>query len=167
MNESVAISRRPAMERRALWKAWDAKIVAARNSTLGKLKAMLPILLLPATFAADTAFGRVQCELGATGILIAAERQRRRTGKWPASIKDIDPKILPAAPMDPYGGGPFHLEHRDGQLIIYSIGLNGKDEHGDYDPKRAVNGGPDDAGARAWDVSLRRRPPEPAADAKK
>ena len=91
-------------------------------------------------------------------ILIAAERQRRRTGKWPASIKAIDPSIMPAQPVDPFTGEPFHLEHRDGQLFIYSIGPNGKDEHGAFDLKRHTQGGPDDSGARAWDRELRGRP---------
>ena len=53
------------------------------------------------------------------------------------------------------------MEHRDGQLFIYSIGPNRKDEHGAYDPKRWLKGGPDDVGASTWDVPLRRRGPSP------
>jgi hypothetical protein len=43
------------------------------------------------------------------------------------------------------------MEHRDGQLVIYSIGPDLKDERGAYDPKRWMKGGPDDVGSRGWD----------------
>jgi hypothetical protein len=158
MNDAVAISRRPAADQRALWAAWEARIAQVKRSRFGQFSAMLPVLLAPSTTAASGAFSRVQAELGALAILIAAERHRRRTGKWPASIKAIDPSIMPAQPVDPFTGEPFHLEHRDGQLFIYSIGPNGKDEHGAFDLKRHTQGGPDDFGARAWDPELRGRP---------
>jgi hypothetical protein len=160
MNEAVSISRRPVFQQRDLWAAWGTKIAAVAGSGLGRFRAILPLLLVPGASAASMAAGRVQSELGATAILIAAERHRRRTGKWPASIKEIDSSILPTPPVDPFTGEPFHLEHRDGQLFIYSIGPNGKDEHGAHDPKRRMSGGPDDVGARAWDVKLRGLPAE-------
>jgi hypothetical protein len=47
------------------------------------------------------------------------------------------------------------MNHRDGKLVIYSIGQNCKDEHGEYDRKRWLMGDLDDVGAVAWDVSLR------------
>jgi hypothetical protein len=118
--------------------------------------------MTPALSAAGTAFSRYQAELGATVSLIAAERHRRRTGKWPSSVDDIERSILPVPPIDPYSRRPFRMTHRDGQLIVYSIGPNGKDEHGEYDSKKWPKGAPDDVGARAWDLDLRRRPPAPA-----
>ncbi len=164
LNDAVAISGRPASEQRDLWTAWEARIVAVKRSRFGQFTAMLPILLVPAVSAASSAFSRNQAELGATAILIAAERHRRRTGKWPASVKEIDPAILPAPPLDPFNGKPFHIEHRDGQLFIYSIGPNGKDDHGAFDPRRRAMGAPDDVGARAWDIDLRRQPQEQSDD---
>jgi hypothetical protein len=162
MNEAVAITRRPILEQRSLSAAWDAKISAFYASQLKRLTSPLPHLLTPSMSSASNVFVRSRAELGATVILIAAERQRRKTGKWPASIQEIDPSILPEAPAEPFSGEPFHFEQRDGKLFVYSIGPNGKDEHGAYDPKRWLNGGPDDVGAKAWDVKLRRQPPVPS-----
>ena len=159
MNEAVAIARRPLSEQPRLWAAWEARIVQVRQSRTGRFTAMIPLLMLPATSSTNTAFTRSQCNLGATVIVIAAERHRRKTGAWPTSIAAIDRGILPTAPIDAFSGQPFRMERRDGQLIIYSIGPNQKDEHGEYDPKRWMLGGPDDVDARAWDVPLRRRPP--------
>jgi hypothetical protein len=159
MNEAVAISRRPTFEQRALVAQWDKKIRGYYGSALKRLTTPLPRLLTPAMASATSVFLRSQAELGATAILIAADRQRRRTGKWPASIEEIGSSILPEAPLDPFSGQPFHIEHRDGQLFIYSIGPNGIDEHGKYDPRRSPQGEPDDVGARGWDLELRRRRP--------
>ncbi|MGO9470685.1 MAG: hypothetical protein ACLQVF_41870 [Isosphaeraceae bacterium] len=76
----------------------------------------------------------------------------------PASVAAIDRDILPAAPVDVFSGQAFRMEHRDGQIFIYSIGPNGKNEHGALDRKTFQEGGPDDFGTSGWDVSLRRRP---------
>jgi hypothetical protein len=113
--------------------------------------------------AAGSAFIRYQADLGATAILIAAERHRRKTGNWPASISAIDRDILPNAPLDPFTGGAFHMERHDGQLVIYSVGLNLEDEHG-KEAKRGNPAGPDDISARAWDVSLRGRKQQPVLE---
>jgi hypothetical protein len=83
-------------------------------------------------------------------------------GDWPAAIAAIDPGILPNAPVDSYSGQAFRLKRRDGQILIYSIGPDRKDEHRAFDPKHWMNGGPDDVGACAWDVPQRRQPAAPA-----
>jgi hypothetical protein len=157
MNEAVAIARRPEDERPALWNEWGAKLGRAKQSPLDRYIALIPVLFTPAISTASVAFSRYQTDLRAHAILLAAERQRRKTGAWPASIATLDRTILPNPPVDPFSGGSFQVEHRDGSLFIYSIGPNGKDEHGAYDPKRWMRGGPDDAGVQAWDVSQRRR----------
>jgi hypothetical protein len=156
MNEAVAIARRPPAEQATLWKDWETKISGVARSRFGRFTAMLPLLLAPGMSGSSSAFLRYQADLGATAIVIAAERHRRKTGNWPTSISAIDRDILPTAPVDPFTGGAFHMERHDGQLVIYSVGPNLEDEHG-AEPKRGVNRGPDDVSARAWDVSLRAR----------
>lgn len=156
MNRAVAISRRPAPERAELWAAWEADLDRVRKSQVGIFEAMLPLLLMPGLRASGAAFSRHEAELGATAILLAAERHRRKTGGWPLSIAAIDPSLLPDAPLDPFTGQPFRLEHRDGRLFIHSIGPNLRDERGAYEPRRWMQGGPDDVGATGFDVLLRR-----------
>jgi hypothetical protein len=158
MNDAVAIARRPTFEQPALAAKWEAKIADVKRRRLAQFSAILPLTLMPAISAASSAFLRSRAELGATAILIAAERQRRRTGKWPVSIEEIDRDILAQAPADPYTGQPYHIERQDGQIVIYTFGHNGTDEHGADDPKLRYRGGPDDIGARAWDPNLRRQP---------
>ena len=159
MNKAVAIARMPAPEQPAGWDEWNSNFDRVRKSRFGMYTATLPILFMPALPSAGTAFSRYQSELGATLILIAAERHRRKVGDWPVSIVDIDRSILPIAPIDPYSGRAYRMDRRAGKLLIYSIGPDGKDEHGEYNPKLWPNGGKDDVGAYAWDVVERRRSP--------
>jgi hypothetical protein len=161
MNDAVDIAKSPTADQPSRWQAWEANLVGVTRSRFGVYTSMLPLLLAPGLSASGTAYCSYQSELGATLVLIAAERHRRKTGQWPSSIEDIERTILPVAPIDPYSGRPLRMAHRDGQLFVYSIGPNGKDEHGEFDPKQWPKGGPDDVGARAWDVNLRSHPPAP------
>jgi hypothetical protein len=156
MNEAVAIARRPEDERPALWNLWGANIAREKENPLDRYITLIPTLFTPDVPAASIAYSRYQTDLRAHAILLAAERHRRKTGGWPVSVATIDRALLPSAPVDPFAGQAFRMEHRDGRLCIYSIGPNGIDEQGSYDPKRWMRGGPDDAGAQAWDASMRR-----------
>lgn len=160
MNSLAAIARQPAFKRPPLRKAWEAELERVRATWYGKLVATLPLLMMPAVAVVDGAQSRYQSELGATAILLAAERHRRRTGNWPASSNAIDPAILPHPPLDPFSGQPFRIERHDGEFLVYSPGPNMKDEHGAFEPRMWMKGGPDDVGTGGWDVSLRRRPPQ-------
>jgi hypothetical protein len=163
MNEAVAIAGQPSATRPALWKAWDANRDRVMNSRLGPYNGAVPLLLMPPISKASSGCSRYQSELGATAILLAAERHRRRAGDWPASIESIDPAILPRPPVDPFSGRPFRLERGDGQFVIYSIGPDHIDDHGAYEPRQWDLGGPDDVGAGAWDVPLRAQAPSAEA----
>jgi hypothetical protein len=157
MNEAVAIARRPASERAPLWASWQARIDKVRYSRLGLFTSTLPLLLVPGVSAFNSADLRNQANLGATAILLAAERHRRKSGDWPASIDAIAANLLPIRPIDPHTGQPFRLEVRDGQISIYSVGSNLINEHGAYEPKRMREGARDDVGTSGWDLSLRRK----------
>jgi hypothetical protein len=158
-NALVALAREPAPGRARLRRAWDAELERVKESRFGRFGAVLPLLMMPAMTAADTALTRYQANLGATAILLAAERHRRRTGAWPATIDAIDPAILADPPLDPFSGRPFRSERRDGQWLVHSVGPNGKDERGAFDRKTWNAGGPDDIGTRGWDVPLRGQAP--------
>jgi hypothetical protein len=159
MNELVAIAKENGPARRALMATWESRFGALRRKWHTAYTATLPVLMMPAMTAASAAESRNKSELAATAILLAAERHRRKTGHWPKSVADIDIDILPRPPLDPFSGNPFRMTYHDGELRIYSVGPDLQDGGGDYDPKRWMQGGPDDVGARAWDASLRGREP--------
>ena len=125
--------------------------------------------MTPATLQGDRAQSRYEAALGATAILVACERHRRKLGDWAASIDAIDPSILPSPPLDPFSGRPYRMERRDGQILVTSrsartSGMTGVRQ---FDPSRFKKDGPDDVAAVAWDVPLRRQPPPPAGQGPK
>lgn len=169
MNQAAAIARGPAHEWDARFTAWEAQLAQVRNSRLGPYTATIPLALIPGIRTAGRSQARCRAELGAAAIIVAAERHRRRRGDWPASISAIDHEILPHPPVDPFTGRSFIMERQGAQLLVHSVGLNQKDEHGDFHRKRWLTGGPDDSGARACDPSFRGLsapgdPPKSAAD---
>ncbi len=158
MREAEAIVKRPASKRPVLWAAWEAEIRRVKFSLLGQFAALLPATLTQDVHLNSRSDTLRRCELGATAILLAAERHRLKTGAWPDSVGAIDSAILDRPPVDPYADGPYLMNYRDGQLIVHSIGPNLIDEQGEYDYRKALKGGPDDYGTRAWDPPLRNRP---------
>ena len=167
MREAIAISRRPSHERPRLWEDWEANQASYGESRIGSLLATLPVLTTSSLRVVDRSETRSRAELGAFAILLDAERHRQKTGEWPADVDAIDPAILPEPPADPYSGSSYLIEHIDGQFNVYSIGSNGVDDHGRFDPRLWNHGGADDVGASAFDVNLRNQPPIPPSEVEK
>ena len=126
--------------------------------------ATLPLLLTPAlaasgqlTFDTNATWARWPSSSPPSGIAA-----RRATGRNP--LRRSTRKSCRDPPVDPFSGQAYRMEHRDGQLFVYSIGPNRTDEHGAYDAKRYHQGGPDDVVPSRGTYSLRRQqPPRVAA----
>jgi hypothetical protein len=56
------------------------------------------------------------------------------TGELPESLEDLVPAFLPAMLPDPVTGLSFKWVPKTG--LIYSVGTNGKDDGGSFDPKK-------------------------------
>jgi hypothetical protein len=101
-------------------------------------------------------------------VALAAEQFRRATGHWPTALDELVPQYLTAAPRDPMDGQQLRLARRPDGIVIYSVGLDGKDDGGVVAAEN--KGNPRDIGIRLWDVAQRRQPPlqakTPAAKAK-
>ncbi len=91
---------------------------------------------------------------------IAAEQFRREAGHWPATLDELVPKYLAAVPRDPCDLQPLRLARRADGIVIYSVGLDGKDDGGAIASDGAANA--TDVGIRLWDVAQRRQPPLPS-----
>ncbi|WP_169976629.1 hypothetical protein [Tautonia rosea] len=161
MNEAVAIAALPAYERGPRWSAWEVWIEEERAEWHAYWTKTLPILMTPACQAGDLAHRRYEAVLGSMVVLLAAERYRLRHGDWPASIEAIDDELLPGVPLDPFSGEVFRLHRPEGRFVVASIGPNGQDDGGEYEPRAWPQGGPDDVGAVAWDAELRGSAPLP------
>jgi hypothetical protein len=156
-NALVAIAQGPSERRGPMMKAWEDEILRVKNSTLGPYVATLPVLMMPALTMGEKSLTRYEAELGSMAILLAAEQHRLKTSAWPESVAAIDSSLLPKPPLDPWTGRPFLLKHSEGRLVVYSVGMNGKDDHGAIEPRAGTRNVPDDVGFEAWDPPLRRQ----------
>jgi hypothetical protein len=66
---------------------------------------------------------------------IAVNRCQLRHGKLPSSLEALVPEFLAAVPYDYMSAKPlcYRLKN-DGSYVLYSVGLDGKDDGGDPTP---------------------------------
>jgi hypothetical protein len=89
-------------------------------------------LSLRAARSIAVADARARCAV----VSIAVERYRMKTGRTPSALSDLVPTYLDAIPLDPFGAEPVRYVARAGAYSVYSVGLNGKDDGGDFQEKR-------------------------------
>jgi hypothetical protein len=103
--------------------------------------------------------GRSRALLRSAAAAVAAERFRRDTGRWPASLDELVPAYLKAVPRDPYDRQPLRLRRLADGVVIYSAGSDRTDDGGQVHTDPKIGGMPKDFGVRLWDPEHRRQPP--------
>ena len=114
------------------------------NRTVGLVwySRYLPRMLAPSTAATVLALTRT-----AQGIL-AVERYRRDNGRPPSSLGEVVPSYIKVWPQDPFSGAPLLYRVEGSGFSVYSVGSNGKDDGGEFEPLTGV------AGQNTKDVGL-------------
>lgn len=64
---------------------------------------------------------------------LALAEYRLDHGEYPATLAALHPACLAKIPRDPFAGAPYHYRQASGGYVLYSIGLNGKDDGGPRD----------------------------------
>ncbi len=90
---------------------------------------------------------RIECDLAATRILLAAQSFRRSHGRLPDRLQELVPDFLPAVPADPFDGQEFRYSASAG--AIYSVGKDLKDSGGSA--TLPAGGSGTDARRRRWE----------------
>ena len=90
------------------------------------LALLAPVLATPNSFHARTlARHRVSITTA------ALQGYRVEHGKFPQALEDLIPALLPDIPNDPFTGAPLQYRRPpEGNVLIYSVGENQKDDHG-------------------------------------
>jgi hypothetical protein len=55
---------------------------------------------------------------------------KARTGRYPDSLAELVPDLLPAVPIDPFTGDPLVYRREGEGFVVYSLGSNQKDDGG-------------------------------------
>jgi hypothetical protein len=117
--------------------------------------------MLPALVKVHNAEVRSQAHLRSAAVGLACERYRLRHKNWPASLDVlVQEKLIDAIPLDPIDGQPIRYRKTKEGIVVYSIGLDQKDNEGKIDRERPLDPGKD-IGFRLWNVDQRRQPPRP------
>jgi hypothetical protein len=89
-----------------------------------------------------------------TQLAFALAAYRADHDAYPDNLDDVAPKYIPSVPKDIFrNNSPLHYARRDNGFVLYSVGLNGRDDKGrsQYDDKNADKG---------WDDLVVRVPAE-------
>jgi hypothetical protein len=92
---------------------------------------ILARLMLPALGRVHGKAIRAETNIRQTMIACALERFRLEHGNFPERLTELGPKFLPRIPEDVCSGEPMKYERRAaGTFVLYSIGLDRKDDGG-------------------------------------
>ena len=61
---------------------------------------------------------------------LACKLYKNKTGRYPENLEALRPEYLFEIPIDPFTGKPLVYKIENGELLIYSLGSNGKDDGG-------------------------------------
>ncbi|HVP23324.1 MAG TPA: hypothetical protein VMS77_05375 [Conexivisphaerales archaeon] len=87
-------------------------------------------VLLPDFRSAFLKEASLEAMMLATRAGLACKIYKSKTGNYPTNLEVLVPDILPEVPIDPFTGKPFVFRIKDGELLIYSLGSNQKDDGG-------------------------------------
>lgn len=69
-------------------------------------------------------------------LVLALRQYREATGAYPATLAELAPKYLPQIPNDPFSGQPMKYQKQAQGYLLYSFGLNRKDDGGKTYPEQ-------------------------------
>jgi hypothetical protein len=152
MNRCVDIAKLPIHERAAKIKKWEDECRNTKNPLIKKLA--------PALSKVYTADCRHQAMLRSTMVALACERYRlkHKDNAWPASLDVlVKEKLLDAIPADPMDNQPLRYRRTKDGIVIYSIGMDMTDNHGNINREGSWLDSGQDIGLRLWNVDRRRQ----------
>ncbi|MFH1732949.1 MAG: hypothetical protein ABIF82_15035 [Planctomycetota bacterium] len=97
-----------------------------------------------------------QARLVAAATALSAEVCRIENGKWPNALSELQDEKL----LDPFSGKPLKYRQMDGDCIVYSIGMNQRDDGGVEDKSYTAEDRKDDIVFRLFAVEKRNVKPK-------
>jgi hypothetical protein len=113
------------------WKSLGLSMLdGPRNAISERVGRVFVSLLVPAISAAALAEdrGTMQFELIRLAFALAAYHAER--GAYPAKLADLAPKYVAEIPKDIFNASELHYRQDGGGYLLYSVGVNGKDDGG-------------------------------------
>lgn len=118
---------------------------------------MLTSIQLPEAHILASSLNRTDILLELAKIIPAFGDYRAEHDEYPETLKTLVPNYLDALTEDPYTDGAYRYRRTEAGCLIYSVGLNGRDDQGRNPALEPDNTAPDEAD----DVFLRLPPLAP------
>ncbi|MEX2174088.1 MAG: hypothetical protein WD872_06980 [Pirellulaceae bacterium] len=136
VRQLVEASREPMPQalRQAQQAELNVKAVIGVGNPLTKMNYMLTAMMMPAGTAAFAANARGQAQFQLLRCAIATRRYQQKHATDPPALAQLVPEFLPSVPLDPFDGQPLRMKTSPAEIVLYSIGKDGKDDGGN-DPK--------------------------------
>jgi hypothetical protein len=61
---------------------------------------------------------------------LALQEYRAKHGDWPATLADLTLGVVAQVPVDPFTGNPLKYRRKGGEVLLYSVGWDLKDDGG-------------------------------------
>jgi hypothetical protein len=101
-------------------------------------------MLFPAIHKAIDRTARAQATLDLAVVACALERRRLSTGQYPDRLDALTPGFLERVPLDPVNGEPLKYRRTDdSRFVLWSVGLNLKDDGGTFATQKQGKPAPD------------------------
>ncbi len=94
---------------------------------------VISLLLASALYPPALDCGTTEAFHQITRTALAIQRFQRTTGMVPGKLTELTPKYLARVPQDPFDGQPLRFRRDGEQIVIYSVGENGRDDRGTGD----------------------------------
>jgi len=92
---------------------------------------ILASMLFPNVGKAGERTARGQATINLATLACALERHRLSAGQYPDRLEALTPRFLETPLLDPVNGQPLQYRRTDdGRFVLYSVGLNRKDDGG-------------------------------------
>jgi hypothetical protein len=130
---------------------WELERLA--NKWSGLVGAFAPIEERMLTIMAPSMSRTFQAEIRGevdedlTLLTLALQAFKTREGHYPQKLDELTPRYFKTVPTDRFSQQPLIYRLEDGGFVLYSVGFNGRDDHGDDDGK--FQGKSDDIAVRS------------------
>ena len=109
----------------------DDDLFAVLASTPKRLFYCLYVVSTPAVPRIEKRYLSIYTTVQLTCTAFALERCRRADGAYPETLDALAPKYIDAPPHDVIDGQPLRYRNTDdGRFLLYSVGMNAKDDGG-------------------------------------
>jgi hypothetical protein len=120
---------------------WELRDEAIDNQVWNEVN--ITPLMLKIQIPAHERVGQIawRLKLGREALLtvLAVMRYEKEKGRYPAGLGElVQGGYLKKLPMDPYSDGPLVYRKTEKGFLLYSVGLNLKDDDGEMGPKMYV-----------------------------